>query len=204
MRHPTADQTVDDRPPELYMSALSDTELYHRGTETLLASWERHARGARDAAVNRFAGVVVTAIFPTEPERSVYNNAPQVRSHLRPSARPRRTSDRARPGPGVPEKRDAQPLRSSRRALLAGARGARLRAPQVGPVPRTGSVPHASLRRLGCGPVAKCSVGEPNARCISRKSGPPPRGASSISLSAESNNETSRSWKICLTALRTQ
>jgi ribosomal protein S18 acetylase RimI-like enzyme len=56
------------------MPALSDTELYDRGTETLLASWEQYARGASGAAVHRLAGVT-TAVFANEPERAVYNNA---------------------------------------------------------------------------------------------------------------------------------
>src|SRR5262249_55799850 len=41
---------------------------------TLLASWEAIARGSRDARVirgERFAA----AVFPHEPERSIYNNA---------------------------------------------------------------------------------------------------------------------------------
>jgi hypothetical protein len=53
------------------MTVLTDAELYRRGAETLLGSWEEYARGA---AVQRFPGVA-TAVFPTEPERAVYNNA---------------------------------------------------------------------------------------------------------------------------------
>jgi hypothetical protein len=53
--------------------ALSDTDLYLRGAETLLASWE-YARGAVDAAVRRRPGVAV-AVFAHGPERAVYNNA---------------------------------------------------------------------------------------------------------------------------------
>ena len=56
------------------MTALTDADLYLRGAETLLASWEEYARGATGAAVQRSAGVVI-AVFPNEPERSVYNNA---------------------------------------------------------------------------------------------------------------------------------
>jgi GNAT superfamily N-acetyltransferase len=56
------------------MTALSDAELYLRGAETLLASWAEYARGATGAAVQRTAGVA-TAVFPNEPERTVYNNA---------------------------------------------------------------------------------------------------------------------------------
>ncbi|HLN78240.1 MAG TPA: GNAT family N-acetyltransferase [Nocardioidaceae bacterium] len=53
---------------------LTDADLYLRGAETLLASWEEYARGASGAAVQRHPGVA-TAVFPSEPERSVYNNA---------------------------------------------------------------------------------------------------------------------------------
>jgi ribosomal protein S18 acetylase RimI-like enzyme len=49
-------------------------DLYRRGAETLLASWEEYARGATGAAVRRSPGVGV-AVFPNEPERAVYNNA---------------------------------------------------------------------------------------------------------------------------------
>ena len=51
-----------------------DADLYVRGAATLLASWEEYARGAEDAAVQRLGGVAA-AVFPHEPERSVYNNA---------------------------------------------------------------------------------------------------------------------------------
>jgi GNAT superfamily N-acetyltransferase len=74
MNHAAPDLTVDTRPADLSASALSDADLYHRGAATLLASWEQYARGSRGAAVRRLAGVA-TAVFPTEPERSVYNNA---------------------------------------------------------------------------------------------------------------------------------
>ena len=50
------------------------TELYLRGANTLLASWEQYARGATGAAVRRSPGVAA-AVFPNDPERSVYNNA---------------------------------------------------------------------------------------------------------------------------------
>jgi hypothetical protein len=56
------------------MTALSDAELYLHGAETLLASWAEYARAATGAAVKRTAGVA-TAVFPNEPERTVYNNA---------------------------------------------------------------------------------------------------------------------------------
>ena len=56
------------------MSKLTDAELYLRGTETLLASWEQYARGATGATLQRLAGVAA-AVFPNGPERDVYNNA---------------------------------------------------------------------------------------------------------------------------------
>jgi ribosomal protein S18 acetylase RimI-like enzyme len=54
------------------VAAVND--LYTRGTATLLASWEEYARGSAGAALARLDGVAV-AVFPTEPERTVYNNA---------------------------------------------------------------------------------------------------------------------------------
>lgn len=56
------------------MSRLTDAELYLRGSDTLLASWEAYACGAPGAAVKRFPGVAA-ALFPDGPERAVYNNA---------------------------------------------------------------------------------------------------------------------------------
>lgn len=56
------------------MPEFSDAELYRRGTATLIASWETYARGAAGATVLHAPGVIA-AIFPHEPERSVYNNA---------------------------------------------------------------------------------------------------------------------------------
>jgi ribosomal protein S18 acetylase RimI-like enzyme len=56
------------------MSELSDADLYVRGAQTLLASWEQYARGGAGAALLRLAGVAA-AVFPNHPERSVYNNA---------------------------------------------------------------------------------------------------------------------------------
>jgi ribosomal protein S18 acetylase RimI-like enzyme len=53
---------------------MSDADLYRRGAETLVASWEEYARGATGAAVRRAPGVGV-AVFASEPERAVYNNA---------------------------------------------------------------------------------------------------------------------------------
>ena len=55
-------------------SAPTDADLYVRGVQTLLASWQAYAGGSRDAAVLRFPGVT-TAVFPSEPERAFYNNA---------------------------------------------------------------------------------------------------------------------------------
>lgn len=57
-----------------YRPVFTDADLYHRGAETLLASWEEYARGATGAAVSRLPGVAV-AVFAHEPERAVYNNA---------------------------------------------------------------------------------------------------------------------------------
>jgi GNAT superfamily N-acetyltransferase len=56
------------------VTLLTDTDLYLRGAETLIASWEAIARGSPGAAVLRSRGVAA-AVFPDEPERSVYNNA---------------------------------------------------------------------------------------------------------------------------------
>jgi GNAT superfamily N-acetyltransferase len=56
------------------MSSPTDAELYLRGRDTLLASWEEYARGADGAALHRLPGVAA-AVFPAEPERAVYNNA---------------------------------------------------------------------------------------------------------------------------------
>jgi ribosomal protein S18 acetylase RimI-like enzyme len=53
---------------------LTGADLYLRGVQTLLGSWEEYARGATDAAVRRCQGVAA-AVFPNEPERAVYNNA---------------------------------------------------------------------------------------------------------------------------------
>ena len=75
MRHATADRTARTGPRDVDRPTLSDTDLYSRGTETLLASWEQYARGASTAAVQRLAGVAAPPVFANEPERSVYNNA---------------------------------------------------------------------------------------------------------------------------------
>jgi hypothetical protein len=52
---------------------LTDADLYLRGAQTLLASWEEYAGGATGAAVQRAPGVAI-AVFANEPERAVYNN----------------------------------------------------------------------------------------------------------------------------------
>ena len=56
------------------MTPATDDDLYVRGTATLLASWEEYARGSAGAALKRLDGVSA-AVFPSEPERAVYNNA---------------------------------------------------------------------------------------------------------------------------------
>jgi ribosomal protein S18 acetylase RimI-like enzyme len=55
------------------MSVLTDADLYHRGGDTLLASWQHYAQGAMAATLMRSPGAAI-AIFPNEPERSIYNN----------------------------------------------------------------------------------------------------------------------------------
>lgn len=52
----------------------TDGDLYARGVQTLLASWDAYAGAASGGAVKRLPGVAV-AVFPDEPERSFYNNA---------------------------------------------------------------------------------------------------------------------------------
>jgi ribosomal protein S18 acetylase RimI-like enzyme len=52
----------------------ADADLYRRGLKTAVAAWEVYARGTADAEVRRSPGVTA-AIFPSEPERAVYNNA---------------------------------------------------------------------------------------------------------------------------------
>jgi ribosomal protein S18 acetylase RimI-like enzyme len=56
------------------MTVLTDADLYRRGAEILLGSWEEYACGTTGAAVRRFPGVGI-AVFPNGPERAVYNNA---------------------------------------------------------------------------------------------------------------------------------
>jgi GNAT superfamily N-acetyltransferase len=61
-----------DRRPLVFR--LTDTELYTRSSNTLIASWEAYACGAVRASVKRLPGVAA-ALFPEEPERAFYNNA---------------------------------------------------------------------------------------------------------------------------------
>jgi hypothetical protein len=61
-------------PPHGPMTVTTDNELYVRGAATLLASWEEYARGSAGAALKRLNGVSA-AVFPSYPERAVYNNA---------------------------------------------------------------------------------------------------------------------------------
>jgi GNAT superfamily N-acetyltransferase len=53
---------------------FSASDLYSRGAQTLVASWEAYAGGSDGAAVLRSPGSAA-AVFPGEPARSVYNNA---------------------------------------------------------------------------------------------------------------------------------
>jgi ribosomal protein S18 acetylase RimI-like enzyme len=54
--------------------SYSDRELYSRGAASLAASWRVYAAGSRDARMVEGSSVAA-AVFPTELERSVYNNA---------------------------------------------------------------------------------------------------------------------------------
>lgn len=56
------------------VTVLTDHDLYMRGAETLLASWDAIAVGSRGAALLRLSGVAA-GVFPHGPERGVYNNA---------------------------------------------------------------------------------------------------------------------------------
>jgi GNAT superfamily N-acetyltransferase len=53
--------------------AWTENDFYRRGRETLIASWEEYTRGSAGAELVRSGGFAA-AVFPTEPERSVYNN----------------------------------------------------------------------------------------------------------------------------------
>jgi hypothetical protein len=56
------------------MTLTTDNGLYLRGAATLPASWEEYARGSAGDALKGLDGVSA-AVFPSEPERAVYNNA---------------------------------------------------------------------------------------------------------------------------------
>ena len=58
----------------MQLTPLADSQLYRRGMTTALAAWEVYARGAAGAEVRGGPGVAA-AIFPNEPECTVYNNA---------------------------------------------------------------------------------------------------------------------------------
>ena len=53
---------------------FSSRDLHRRGMATLVASWQAYAGGSEGAAVIRSPGLAA-AVFPSEPARSVYNNA---------------------------------------------------------------------------------------------------------------------------------
>jgi ribosomal protein S18 acetylase RimI-like enzyme len=48
-------------------------DLFRRGAETLIASWEAYARAAPGAHVHRSPGAAA-AVFPDGPESAIYNN----------------------------------------------------------------------------------------------------------------------------------
>jgi hypothetical protein len=56
------------------MAVTTDVDLYRRGVETLLACWSLYARGSAGARIHRANGVAA-AVFPSAPERGIYNNA---------------------------------------------------------------------------------------------------------------------------------
>jgi ribosomal protein S18 acetylase RimI-like enzyme len=56
------------------MALMTDADLYARGAATLLSSWAQYARGSAGAVLQRLNGVSA-AVFPSGPERGVYNNA---------------------------------------------------------------------------------------------------------------------------------
>jgi hypothetical protein len=56
------------------MTRLGEQQLYDRAVATLVASWDAIAAGSAGAEVRNLPGVTA-AVFPTEPERSIYNNA---------------------------------------------------------------------------------------------------------------------------------
>ena len=65
---------VLDAVTPMLMTTTTDNDLYVRGAATLLASPEEYARGSKGATVKRLDGVSA-AVFPSCPERAVYNNA---------------------------------------------------------------------------------------------------------------------------------
>ena len=73
MTNTDTDSKGDSRTMDRHALVAGDANLYHRGVATLLAAWEQYAHASEGAAVHRLAGVAA-AVFPTEPERSVYNN----------------------------------------------------------------------------------------------------------------------------------
>jgi hypothetical protein len=76
-------------------------DLYRRGVATAVASWEAYARGCAGAAVVRLGGVSA-AVFPSGPERAVYNNAVLERG----LGSSERAAARRRDGRGVRSRRD--------------------------------------------------------------------------------------------------
>ena len=56
------------------VSTDSDRQLFERQAVSLVGSWAAYAKGSAGASVQEEDGVSV-CVFPTEPERSVYNNA---------------------------------------------------------------------------------------------------------------------------------
>ncbi|MFL5895495.1 MAG: GNAT family N-acetyltransferase [Thermoleophilaceae bacterium] len=67
---------------ELRVAHHPERALYERMEANLLASWERYATGSPDAHVERTQGAAV-AVFPSGPERGVYNNAVLAREVTR-------------------------------------------------------------------------------------------------------------------------
>jgi len=53
---------------------VTDSDLYARGMTTVAACWAAFARSATGAHVHHFPHLAV-AVFPDEPERSIYNNS---------------------------------------------------------------------------------------------------------------------------------
>jgi GNAT superfamily N-acetyltransferase len=53
---------------------VTDSDLYERGMRTVAACWAAFARSASGANVHELPHVTV-AVFPNEPEQSIYNNA---------------------------------------------------------------------------------------------------------------------------------